>query len=257
MKKKLMSVLIIIFILLCTNESCQNYLGSLIYNTFYASREKEEVTESSLIIVETEQVSSLEDIGDLDGKASVVVNNNEPYFTEEEKSATYPFEVYSELDDLGRCGVAYANICKELMPEELREGIGSVKPSGWNNVNYHDLIDGGYLYNRCHLIGFQLAGENANKLNLITGTRYLNVVGMLPYENEVASYVKSTGNHVLYRVTPIFRGKELVARGVLMEAYSVEDEGSGVKFCVYCYNAQPYITINYRDGSSYITSEGN
>ena len=156
---------------------------------------------------------------------------------------------YTDLDELGRCGVAYANICKELMPTEKRGSIGMIKPSGWQLAKY-DSVDGKYLYNRSHLIGFQLAGENANEKNLITGTRYFNVEGMLPFENEVAEYVKETNNHVLYRVTPIFKDTELVARGVKIEAYSVEDSGKGVEFNVFVYNVQPDITINYQDGTS-------
>lgn len=183
-------------------------------------------------------------------KAYEVINFGEPYFTDEEKESTEAFETYSELDELGRCGVAYANICEELMPTEERGEIGSVKPTGWHTVKY-DQISGKYLYNRCHLIGYQLAGENANELNLITGTRYLNVEGMLPFENEIADYVKDTGNHVLYRVTPIFDGDNLVADGVLMEAYSVEDDGAGVKFCIFCYNVQPFVGIDYATGDSW------
>ena len=178
-----------------------------------------------------------------------IINNNVPYFIEDEIT-TEVFELYSELDGLGRCGVAYANICKELMPTEPRGEIGMIKPTGWHTVKYNDLIDGNYLYNRCHLIGFQLAGENANEKNLITGTRFLNVEGMLPFENQIANYVKSTDNHVLYRVTPIFDGDNLVASGVLMEAYSVEDDGTGVQFCVYCPNVQPGIVIDYKTGDS-------
>jgi DNA-entry nuclease len=179
-----------------------------------------------------------------------VVNGNEPYFTKKQKKNRKAFETYSDLDSYGRCGVAFANICKKIMPTTERGEIGSVKPSGWHTVKYPGVISGNYLYNRCHLIGYQLAGENANPKNLITGTRYLNVTGMLPFENQVDDYVESTGNHVLYRVTPIYKGKELVARGVLMEAYSVEDSGKGVQFCVFCYNAQPKITIDYKTGDS-------
>ena len=178
-----------------------------------------------------------------------VVNDNTPYFTDNELT-TVAFENYSELDYLGRCGVAYANICKEIMPTEKRESIGMVKPTGWHTVRYDDLIKDKYLYNRCHLIGYQLAGENANEKNLITGTRYLNVEGMLPFENIVSDYAEQTGNHILYRVTPVFDGNNLVADGVLMEALSVEDNGAGVKFCVFCYNIQPNITIDYATGES-------
>ncbi|SES91562.1 DNA-entry nuclease [Pseudobutyrivibrio sp. C4] len=193
---------------------------------------------------------SLDQIAAYSGSPYITVNNNIPYFSDEDKVRTDAFEIFSNLDSLGRCGVAYANICKELMPTEERGEIGSVRPSGWHTANYHEYVDGNYLYNRCHLIGYQLSGENANEKNLITGTRYLNVVGMLPFENEVDDYVDSTGNHVLYRVTPIFEGNNLVASGVLMEAYSVEDQGKGVMFNVYCYNVQPNIVIDYATGES-------
>jgi DNA-entry nuclease len=182
------------------------------------------------------------------GSPYVEINGNVPFFTENELT-TASFENYSPLDRLGRCGVAYANISLEIMPTEARGRIGNVRPTGWHLVKYSG-IDGNYLYNRCHLIGYQLAGENANEKNLITGTRYLNVTGMLPFEDKVAEYVKATHHHVLYRVTPIFAGENLLASGVLMEAESVEDHGAGVKFNVYCYNVQPGITINYTDGSS-------
>lgn len=178
----------------------------------------------------------------------VVLQDNIPGFDESDWT-TQAFETYSPLDELGRCGVAYANICKELMPTEERGEIGQVKPSGWHTVTY-DVVDGRYLYNRCHLIGYQLAGENANEENLITGTRYLNVTGMLPFENQVADYVEDTGNHVLYRVTPIFQGDNLVASGVQMEGYSVEDGGEGVSFNVYVYNVQPGVIIDYETGES-------
>ena len=188
---------------------------------------------------------TLDQIPAYSGEPYVTVNDNEPFFTEEEFT-TESFETYSELDDLGRCGTAYANVGQDLMPTQERESISSVTPSGWENVEY----DGQYLYNRCHLIGFQLTGENANERNLITGTRYMNVEGMLPFENMVADYVKETGNHVLYRVTPVFEGENLVAGGVLMEAESVEDSGDGVCFCVYVYKVQPGITIDYATGYS-------
>ena len=188
---------------------------------------------------------SLEDIPAWSGEPYVAVDGNQPDFPEEDMTSV-SFETYSELDTLGRCGVAYANVGQDLMPTEDRESISSVTPSGWINREY----DGEYLYNRCHLIGFQLTGENANEENLITGTRYLNVEGMLPFENMVADYVQETGNHVLYRVTPIFQGTELVARGVQMEAESVEDQGEGICFNVYVYNDQPGITIDYATGAS-------
>lgn len=178
----------------------------------------------------------------------VVFNGNVPLFTDGDMT-TESYETYADLDYLGRCGVTMACIGRDLMPTEDRESISEVKPSGWVNVKY-DFVDGKYLYNRCHLIGFQLTGENANKENLITGTRYMNVDGMLPFENMVADYIKDTGNHVLYRVTPIFQGNELVARGVLMEAKSVEDNGKGIEFCVYVYNNQPGVEIDYLTGES-------
>lgn len=181
------------------------------------------------------------------GNPVFVVNNNTPYFTDCDL-ATTAFETYSSLDKLGRCGAAYANICREVMPTEPRGTIGSVKPSGWHTVKYSGVVDGNYLYNRCHLIAYELAGENANTKNLITGTRYMNVQGMRPYEDDTAAYVERTGHHVLYRVTPIFDGDNLVASGVLMEARSVED--NNFSFCVYAYNVQPGIRIDYATGDS-------
>ena len=193
------------------------------------------------------------DVPAYSGEPYTAVNNNEPYFTSDNLT-TEAFENYSELDALGRCGAAYANVCLETMPTEKRGSISEVKPTGWHSVKY-DNVDGKSLYNRCHLIGYQLTAENANQQNLITGTRYLNVDGMLPFENMVADYVKETDNHVLYRVTPIFTGDNLVADGVLMEGYSVEDEGDGICFCVYAYNVQPGITIDYATGDSWLSSE--
>ena len=183
--------------------------------------------------------------------ASIKLNNNTPYFTEDEiaVAASSSYEAYYPLDSLGRCGITQASLSLDTMPTAERGEIGSVKPSGWHTVKY-DGIDGNYLYNRCHLIGYQLSGENSNTRNLITGTRYMNVEGMLPYENKTADYIKSTGNHVLYRVIPIFEGDNLLASGVTMEAYSIEDAGKGLSFCVYCYNVQPGITINYVNGDS-------
>lgn len=201
-------------------------------------------------LVNNNSYVSLDAIPAYDGKAYVAVNNNEPFFTDSDMTTT-AFENYSDLDSLGRCGVAYANICKEIMPTEKRGKIGMIKPSGWHTVKY-DVIKDRYLYNRCHLIGYQLAGENANPKNLITGTRYLNVEGMLPFENLVADYVNNTRNHVLYRVTPMFSGSNLVANGVLIEAKSVEDNGGGILFNVYCYNVQPGVGINYENGDSWL-----
>lgn len=183
----------------------------------------------------------------------VKVNNNKPYFTKPEMDIAYkPYEFYSELDSLGRCGYTFAVVCNETMPTEKRGEIGMIKPTGWHTVKY-DCVNGKYLYNRCHLIGYQLTAENANVKNLITGTRYLNVDGMLPFENMVADYVKETRNHVMYRVTPIFGDNNLVAYGVLMEAYSLEDKGDGVCFNVFCYNVQPGVTIDYATGESHLS----
>lgn len=199
---------------------------------------------------ESESYSAdLSDIPEYSGDPYVVIDDNVPDFSEEDMT-TESFETYSELDSLGRCGEAYADIGEDLMPTGERESISEVTPSGWQSVQY-DSVDGGYLYNRCHLIGYQLTAENANEENLITGTRYLNVEGMLPFENLVADYIEETGNHVLYRVTPLFEGDDLVARGVQMEAYSVEDDGDGVEFNVFCYNVQPGIEIDYATGDSW------
>ena len=194
---------------------------------------------------------SLADIAPYSGEPCAVVNGNVPYFSKEELT-TQSFESYSGLDDLGRCGAAYACVGLDLMPTEERGSIGNVRPTGWHTVKYNDIVDGNYLYNRCHLIGYLLSGENANERNLITGTRYLNVQGMLPYENRIADYVTESGNHVLYRVTPVFEGENLLASGVLMEALSVEDGGQAVSFCVYAYNVQPGIAIDYATGESAI-----
>ena len=202
----------------------------------------------SLVSTNTSSPVSLDDIPEFDGKTPYVTINGKPSFTEEEL-VTKSYEKYSELDSLGRCGAAIACVGKDIMPTEERGSIGSVKPSGWQTVKY-DIVDGKYLYNRCHLIGYQLTGENANRQNLITGTRYMNVDGMLPFENMIADYVKETNNHVMYRVTPIYEGSNLVASGVLLEAKSVEDDGEGIEFCVYVYNSQPGIVIDYRNGDS-------
>ena len=192
---------------------------------------------------------SLEDIPAYTGSPYIALNGNQPEFEEGDLS-TESFETYSPLDSLGRCGPAYACIGQDLMPTEDRESISGVHPTGWVQAEY-DTVDGGSLYNRCHLIGFQLTGENANEENLITGTRYMNVEGMLPFENLVADYVKETDNHVLYRSTPVFEGDNLVASGVVMEALSVEDDGEGVCFHVYVYNVQPGIEIDYATGKSW------
>lgn len=197
----------------------------------------------------TGQTFELSDIPAYAGQPYISVNDNTPFFTEDELSST-SYETYGELDYLGRCTTCVASVGVDLMPAEERGNIGSIKPTGWHTVKY-DFVDGKYLYNRCHLIGYQLTGENANEKNLITGTRYLNIEGMLPFENMVADYVKETKNHVMYRVTPVFDGENLLAAGVLMEGKSVEDNGDGVLFCVFAYNVQPGVTIDYATGESY------
>ena len=199
---------------------------------------------------EEEEAIGLDSIPAYEGRPYVVINNNVPSFTKEELT-TKSYEYYSELDLLGRCGTTLACIGKDIMPTEERGPIGMVKPSGWKLKKY-DIVDGKYIFNRCHLIGYQLTGENANVKNLITGTRYMNVEGMLPFENEVAEYIRKTGNHVMYRVIPIFEGNNLVASGVSMEAYSVEDRGLGVCFHVYVYNVQPGIEIDYATGDNWL-----
>lgn len=227
MKKKL-SIMLFLSVFVC-----------FILNGCSLSQEAKESSNKTL---------SLSDIPEFSNSAYVKINNNVPEFTSSDMT-TKSFERYGELDVLGRCTTAYACIGTDIMPTEKRGSIGSVKPTGWQTVKY-DFVDGKYLYNRCHLIGYQLTGENANTKNLITGTRYLNVEGMLPFENMVADYVKETENHVLYRVAPIFKGDNLLASGVHMEAKSVEDNGNGICFNVYCYNAQPNITIDYATGES-------
>ena len=217
----------------------------LVYNTYY-----EEVNNyiSSFAYKLQDKTYNLENIPKYNGENYIINNNNEPEFKESDLS-TESFELYSSKDYLDRCGVAIANIGIDLMPTEERGSIGSVKPTGWHTVKY-DIVDGKYLYNRCHLIGHQLSGENANPENLITCTRQMNVEGMLPFENKIAEYVKETSNHVMYRVTPIFDKNNLLASGVQMEALSIEDNGEGIKFNVYVYNVQDGIKINYSDGSS-------
>lgn len=195
----------------------------------------------------SQDVGSLERIPEYTGEAYVTVNGNQPVFSSDEKNAS-PYEYYSELDSLGRCGYAEAKLSIELMPTEERGAIGSVKPSGWKTIKYSN-IDGLYLYNRCHLIGYQLAGENANEKNLITGTRYLNVTGMLPWENLIADYIKETKDEVMYRVTPIFEGNNLVASGVQMEAESLGSDE--ISFNIYVFNIQPGIRIDYSNGNSW------
>lgn len=249
--KKLFALLLS-FLMLFTLTACEEEDVDLALDIAVAVLEELEEYENaqsdSLPEYMGDGAESLEEIPAFSGAPYVAVNENVPFFMPEEITDE-SYEYYSELDELGRCGVTMACIGIDIMPTEERGEIGSVKPTGWQSVKY-DIVDGKYLYNRCHLIGFQLAGENANKRNLITGTRYLNIEGMLPFENLVADYVQETKNHVLYRVTPLFDGNDLVAHGVLMEGWSVEDEGEGVCFCVYAYNAQPGILIDYKTGDS-------
>ena len=220
----------------------------------YTVNPPEEDTGKDIPVVESEGWFDYSRVPEFDGENPyVVINGNQPYFSDISDMKT-AFEEYGNLDNMGRCTTAVANIGKELMPTEERGAIGSVKPTGWQ-VSKYDFVDGKYLYNRCHLIGFQLTGENANKKNLITGTRYLNVQGMLPFENMVADYIKETNNHVLYRVTPVFVDFDLVARGVLMEAMSVEDDGEGICFNVFCYNCQPGVEIDYATGDNQQTAK--
>ena len=215
-------------------------LAVLIFVLAYKSKEQNKFEYETSVVIEIPQYL---------GEPYAEVNHNVPFF-EAEDYQIKSLEEYSELDSLGRCGAAFACLSKELMPTEERGKIGMVKPSGWHTVKYPELIEDLYLYNRCHLIAWCLTGENANEKNLITGTRYMNVEGMLPWEEMVANYIDRTNNHVLYRVTPVFEGENLVASGVLMEAYSVEDRGAGVQFCVYCFNVQPGIEIDYLTGES-------
>ncbi|NDO18882.1 hypothetical protein FMM68_04345 [Lachnospiraceae bacterium MD329] len=202
-------------------------------------------------VISTRTILNTTDVGTIPEYSEnpyVVINDNIPSFSEDDIT-TESFEQYSELDILGRCGTAFANLSLDTMPTEERGNIGMIKPSGWQ-ISKYDFIDGKYLYNRCHLIGFQLSGENANKQNLITGTRYLNVEGMLPFENRVAEYIRKTGNHILYRVSPVFRDNNLLADGVQIEALSVEDDGKGICFNVFCYNVQPGVEIDYKNGNN-------
>lgn len=237
MKKEALPIAVIIGLILANfSGDFQNFLTNLSFDGVY-----------------NERVPSydIDEIGEYSGQEYVIVNGNKPYFTFEEYDISKSFEKYSNLDHLGRCGVAVANIGKDLMPTEERGSIGMIKPSGWHTVKY-DNIDGKYLFNRCHLIGYQLTGENANEKNLITCTRATNTGEMLKRENEVADYIKKTGNHVLYRVTPVFKDDDLVAFGILMEAASVEDNGKGIEFNIFVYNVQDGIEIDYKTGESHL-----
>lgn len=244
------------------NQIDTNSVESTYNRSLPTEIETTELKETEIEKVETQKGSDFEftykDIPEYNGNPSVIINGNEPAFAEDEIT-TDVFEKYSDLDSLGRCHVAFANICEEIMPTEQRGAIGHIKPSGWNTIKYPDLIEDNYLYNRCHLIAYSLAGENDNEKNLITGTHYLNYEGMQPYELEVLNFIRYTKSdaHVLYRVTPIYKDDELVARGVLMEALSVEDKGEGIKFCVFVYNVQPGIELNYATGDSKAIEEPN
>ena len=238
MNKKFLNILLILIVSLSVLSGC-----SAGENNFF--NDLDIAAQSAIDYVNYD----LSNIPDYDGKAYVELNGNMPEFSESEKTYSKSFEEYGKLDSLGRCTYAVSCIGKDLMPTEKRGSIGSVKPSGWH-ISKYDFVDGKYLYNRCHLIGYQLTAENANERNLITGTRYLNVEGMLPFENDVADYIEITNNHVYYKVTPIFEGNNLVANGVQMQAYSVEDNGQGISFNVYCYNVQPGVAIDYATGDN-------
>jgi len=238
MNKKFLNILLILIVSLSVLSGC-----SAGENNFFNDLDITAQSASDYVNYD------LSNVPDYDGKAYVELNGNEPEFSESEKTYSESFEEYGKLDSLGRCTYAVSCIGKDLMPTEKRGSIGSVKPSGWH-ISKYDFVDGKYLYNRCHLIGYQLTAENANERNLITGTRYLNVEGMLPFENDVADYIEITNNHVYYKVTPIFEGNNLVANGVQMQAYSVEDNGQGISFNVYCYNVQPGVAIDYATGDN-------
>lgn len=238
MNKKFLNILLILIVSLSVLSGC-----SAGENNFFNDLDITAQSASDYVNYD------LSNIPDYDGKAYVELNGNVPEFSESEKTYSESFEEYGKLDLLGRCTYAVSCIGKDLMPTEKRGSIGSVKPSGWH-ISKYDFVDGKYLYNRCHLIGYQLTAENANERNLITGTRYLNVEGMLPFENDVADYIEITNNHVYYKVTPIFEGNNLVANGVQMQAYSVEDNGQGISFNVYCYNVQPGVAIDYATGDN-------
>ena len=240
MNKKILSLICILIVLVLAFGK----FGGSLFNGDVFPEIDDAITDSTT----TGTKISLDDIPEFSGSPYVAINDNQPSFTEDDYT-TEGFEEYAKLDYLGRCGVTFACVGQETMPTEKRGDIGMVKPTGWVTSKY-DFVDGRYLYNRCHLIGHQLTGENANTSNLITGTRYMNTQGMLPFENMIADYVKETDNHVIYRVTPIFEGENLVANGVQMEAWSVEDDGDGICFNVYCYNVQPGVVIDYATGEN-------
>ena len=259
MKQKILSLLLVIILVLSfgackKDEPVQQTTDGSSASTASQPSSSQELQQTTTQVSHTAETLSENNLPEYAGKPYQIVNGNEPAFTDQLKSSAKAFENYTKLDSLKRCGAALACLGKETMPTEKRGSISSVKPSGWKSYTY-DFVDGGSLYNRCHLIGFQLSAENANERNLITGTRYMNTQGMLPFENMTADYIKETDYHVLYRVTPIFVGSELVARGVQMEAYSVEDEGDGVCFNVYCFNVQPGVEINYKTGESKLAEQ--
>lgn len=245
MNKKFLNILLILIVSLSVLSGC-----SAGENNFFNDLDITAQSASDYVNYD------LSNIPDYDGKAYVELNGNVPEFSESEKTYSESFEEYGKLDSLGRCTYAVSCIGKDLMPTEKRGSIGAVKPSGWH-ISKYDFVDGKYLYNRCHLIGYQLTAENANERNLITGTRYLNVEGMLPFENAVADYIEITNNHVYYKVTPIFEGNNLVANGVQMQAYSVEDNGQGISFNVYCYNVQPGVAIDYATGDNQVMASSS
>ena len=222
----------------------------ILFCAFIYSKNSTEINNyiSKIIPINYTYAYSIENIPEYTDKEYIIINNNEPYFTEEDYTLT-SFEKYSDLDLLGRCGVAYANVGTDTMPTTERGSIGMIKPTGWHTIKY-DIVNGKYLYNRCHLIGYQLTGENDNEKNLITCTRQMNIGPMLEYENKIADYIKQTNNHVLYRVTPVFKDSNLLATGVEIEAYSVEDNGKGIKFNIFIYNVQKGIEIDYTTGDS-------
>ena len=249
--KRFLSLFLALTFILCSCALPEPlYPLESVYSAYSSVSDKSEISSISL----PEGAFDLSSVPEYSGKPYIAVNGNIPFFNDSELTEK-SFEFYSELDSLGRCGVTFACIGVDIMPTEPRGEIGMIKPTGWVSSRY-DFVDGKSLYNRCHLIGFQLSGENANRKNLITGTRYLNTKGMLPFENMVADYVKETENHVLYRVTPIFEGENLVASGVLMEGFSVEDDGEEVCFCVYAYNVQPGIEIDYATGENRLADDG-
>lgn len=245
-------ILIVIALIGYSTGNLNKYITDIIHGKSVVDVATSAINDIGKEKAKTTKVSfNLDNIPEFRNEPYVTINDNKPNF-EEKYFTTKSFENYSKLDSLGRCGVAFANIGKDIMPTSKREAINMIKPTGWQTTKYN-FIDGKYLYNRCHLIGFQLAGENANEKNLITGTRYLNVTGMLPFENEVTEYVKKKNKHVLYRVTPIFKDQNLVASGVQIEAESVEDKGKSICFNVYVYNNQPKVEIDYKTGKSKLT----